>query len=574
MEADILPARPPAPDTPWFPVARLFMVVALTGLALLLSAPAQARPPAEAGDVVAEALQPLLEAEFALQAGRLEEAGRGYLDAARITGELDLARRATGIALLARDDQVAVAALELWRAHDDDGVDLVAAEATIALRQGRDRAALRHLQALLQSPGDAGWRRALGVLASADPDRSARLLLRLVRQDRIPGSLQAWLAFGGLAQRLGEQELAEQMVAEVVRRFPDEPRVALLHASQLRGAGRDDQAREVLERVAEGAAADATLRFAVAFEYDALGDPQAAAALLAQGPQDERSHALRASLLARAEDREALADLYDELRQGGSEPDPRRRLLLGQIAEYLEHNEQALDWYQSVPGGPQRWTARLRSTSVLHKLDRGDEATARLHGMQSDADAPDEVRRDAYLMEASLHAEDEDPAAESDAYARGLAAFPDELEVLYARALAWERRDDIARAEADLRRILVIEPESVAALNALGYTLTDRTDRHQEALELINRARAAEPDNAAIIDSYGWVLHRLGRHEEALVELRRAFSLQKDAEIAAHIAEVLWTLGRQDEARGWFDRARGIDPENRSLQRALENAGA
>ena len=81
------------------------------------------------------------------------------------------------------------------------------------------------------------------------------------------------------------------------------------------------------------------------------------------------------------------------------------------------------------------------------------------------------------------------------------------------------------RAEADLRKILVAEPDNVAALNALGYTLADRTTRYQEALQLIDRARTAEPDNAAIIDSYGWVLYRLGRNEEALVELRRAFDL-------------------------------------------------
>ncbi|MCE7031046.1 tetratricopeptide repeat protein [Lysobacter sp. GX 14042] len=575
MKADILAAGRPVPYSTRRAVARMFMLSTVLGLAMLLPLAATAGPPPEQeADPLAGALQPLLEAEFALQAGRLDEAGRGYLEAARLTGELGLARRAAAIALLARDDQAAGEALELWRAHGEGGVDLTAAEATVALRKGRERAALKHLQALLDSPGDAGWRRALGVLASADPERSAEVLSRLVRQDRIPDTLQAWLAFGGLAQRLEQQELAERIVAGVVRRFPDEPRVALLHASQLRQAGDTGQAREVLAGVSTGAAYDAELRLAVAFEYDALGDPQAAAEVLADGPQDERSYAMRASLLAQAEDKEALAALYAELREGASEPDPRRRLLLGQIAEYLEHQEEALEWYRGVPGGPQRWVARLRSTSVLHGLERGAEAVAQLHGLQSEADAPDEVRRDAYLMEAALHAQDDDLAAESDAYARGLAAFPDELEILYARALAWERRDDIARAEADLRRILVIEPESVAALNALGYTLTDRTDRHQEALELINRARAAEPDNAAIVDSYGWVLYRLGRHQEALAELRRAYSLQKDAEIAAHVGEVLWVLGRRDEARRWFDQAREIDPDNRSLQRALENTGA
>ena len=168
---------------------------------------------------------------------------------------------------------------------------------------------------------------------------------------------------------------------------------------------------------------------------------------------------------------------------------------------------------------------------------------------------------------------DKDTPGELDAYARGLAAFADDEALLYSRALLWERRDDIAKAEADFRRILVIAPDDVNALNALGYTLADRTTRYQEALELIDRARVAEPGNAAIIDSYGWVLYRLGRNADALVELRRAFTLQKDAEIAAHIAEVLWASGNEEEARRYFEESRKLDPENRSLLRALEKTG-
>jgi tetratricopeptide (TPR) repeat protein len=269
-----------------------------------------------------------------------------------------------------------------------------------------------------------------------------------------------------------------------------------------------------------------------------------------------------------------VAKIYDELKRDSATPAPERRLLLGQIAEFIERHEEALAWYASVPGGPQRAQARLRTATVLHKLERGEEAFSRLRALQADADADDETRRDAYLLEAELHKDDRNLDAELDSYARGLAAYPDDIPLLYSRALMWERRDDIPRAEADLRRILAIDADDVNTLNALGYTLADRTDRYQEALELISRAIAAEPDNAAIIDSYGWVLYRLGRNEEALVELRRAFTKQKDAEIGAHVAEVLWVLGRKDEAMKYFEEARRIDPESRSLQRALEQTGA
>ncbi|HEX2082879.1 MAG TPA: tetratricopeptide repeat protein [Xanthomonadaceae bacterium] len=516
--------------------------------------------------------------EYALQAGRLDEASDWYLKAAHASqDDAGLAERATRIALLANEDARAADALALWKRRAPDSLAMRGAEATLALRRGDARRARRELRALLSDTDPGAWRHALNALSSGgkDPKLAARLLGELVDDDAIPRQLPAWLAFGGLALRFGQQPLAERMVDEVVERFPNEPRVALLRASQLREAGRNDEARKALAQVASAGQLAPELRTAIAAEYDALGDTLAAAQTLALGPQTDQSYGLRASLLAKAKDDPALGRLYDELKASSAEPDPSRRLLLGQIAEYLKRYEEALDWYRSVPGGDARWLARLRATSVLHELGRKQDAYAELHEIQADAAADDATRRDAYLLEAELHAK-EDPRspAELDAYARGLAAFPDDGGLLYSRALSWERRDDIARAEADLRKILVAEPENVAALNALGYTLADRTTRYEEALRLIDRARVAEPDNAAIIDSYGWVLYRLGRNEEALAELRRAYGLQKDPEIAAHIAEVLWVTGQRDEARRYFDEARKLDPENRSLKRALEKTGA
>lgn len=516
--------------------------------------------------------------EFALQTGRLTEAGQWYLRAARAAdGDAGLAERAVRIALLANDDASAAQALALWRRSAADLPAMRGAQATLALRRGRARAARRDLEALLRSPDRRDWHYALAALGGVGRDRHlpARLLGELVDAGAIPDRLPAWLAFAGLAQRLGEQALAERMVGEVVKRFPDEPRVGLLHAGQLRAAGRDAQARAVLDGLARRRIGDDEIRLALAAEYDALGDPLAAAAALAGAERSDRGDALRAALLAKAKSDAALAALYDELKARSAAPEPSRRLLLGQIAEYLKRFDRALDWYRSVPGGDARWQARLREANVLHELGRAAAAFDALHRVQADASAGQSVRRDAYLLEAELHGKGSPAGAgELQAYARGLAAFPDDSGLLYARALSWERRDDIPRAEADLRRILAAEPENVAALNALGYTLADRTQRYQEALELLNRARAAEPDNPAIIDSYGWVLYRLGRSEEALTELQRAFGLHEDAEIAAHVGEVLWTLGRKDEARRYFERARKLEPESRALERALRSTGA
>jgi predicted Zn-dependent protease len=541
----------------------------LLALALPASAARKVAP-------VDDELTTVMAGEFALQAGQLPDASRWYLEAAQATEDTGLAELATRVALLANDDVRAAKALKLWRAQAPRSLAMRSAEAVLALRSRNEAAARRELDALLRDSDENGWRYALTVLGTGgrDPALSAKLLDGFVDAGAIPASLQAWLAFGGLAQSLDQPALAERIVGEAVKRFPAEPRVALLHAAQLRQAGNVEEARKILAGLDNAALVVPELRLSIAQQYDALGDPALAAAALARGPQDNQTYGLRASLLAKAEDTMTLGMLYDELRKDASNPDPDRRLLIGQIAEFLKRPQEALEWYRGVPGGPRLTEARLRIANVLFQLDRKDEAFAQVRKLQGDAGADDEARIGAYLLEAELKQKNEDPAGELDVLARGLAAYPDDNALLYARALAWERGDRIDRAEADLRKILVTDAENVAALNALGYTLADRTTRYQEALELIDRARAAEPDQAAIIDSYGWVLYRLGRNQEALVELRRAFVLQKDPEIAAHIAEVLWFTGKQEEARKFFEESRKLDPENRSLLRALEKTGA
>jgi Tfp pilus assembly protein PilF len=546
-------------------------LAAAASLALAFAASAATRP--EAPPAV---LEPTIAGEFALQAGRLDEAVRWYLQAATAAeGDAGLAERATRIALLAGDDVRSAQALALWRQRAPGSPALQAAGLALALRRDDAAAARTEFEALLRNGDADGWKHALAALDSGrNPKLAATLVGEALDRRLLPAQLQAWLAFGGLAQKLDDPALAARIVAAVIERFPDQPRVALLHASQLREEGKQEQARAVLAGLEPATRGNRDVRLSVAAEYEAMGDPGTAAAVLARGLQDDRSYRLRASLLARAGDREALAALYAALQRDSAKPDPARRLLLGQVAEFLERREDALRWYRSVPGGDERWQAVLRAASVLHALHRGDEAYASLKALQAEAAADDDTRRDAYLFEAELRHDDGDDAGELDAYARGLAAFPDDSALLYARGLAWERRDDIARAEADLRRILVAEPDNVATLNALGYTLADRTTRYAEALELIDRARVAEPGNAAIIDSYGWVLYRLGRNEEALVQLRRAFALQKDPEIAAHLGEVSWATGDKAGARRWFEESRKLDPDNRALQRALEETGA
>ncbi len=308
-----------------------------------------------------DALASTLAGEYALQAGKLDEATRWYLDAAeRSPGDAELAERAVRIALLAKEDTRAEAGLKLWRARAPLSAAMRGAEATLALRRDDERVAKRELVALMRmsSSGkkdDESWRYALLALdaGSGNPKLTGKMLEHLVDIDAVPNRLTAWLALGEFAQQLQRNDISEKVVDRVIELFPNEPAVALLQASQLREAGKKDEARKVLAGLQSSSMLLPELNIAVAREYSELGDHGTAADLLARGPQDDRTFAIRASFLAQAEDKIGLGKLYDELKRDSASPDPDRRLLLGQIAEFLERHSEALDWYTGVPtGGP------------------------------------------------------------------------------------------------------------------------------------------------------------------------------------------------------------------------------
>ena len=151
-----------------------------------------------------------------------------------------------------------------------------------------------------------------------------------------------------------------------------------------------------------------------------------------------------------------------------------------------------------------------------------------------------------------------------------LAEHPDSPELLYDHALAAEKVDRIDVLEKNLRRLIELQPDHAHAYNALGYSFADRNTRLPEARKLIERALELLPEDYYIIDSMGWVLYRMGDLKGALGYLRRAYDGRPDAEIGAHLGEVLWKLGEREEAeRVWRDVLER-DPENETLQRTLK----
>jgi len=243
------------------------------------------------------------------------------------------------------------------------------------------------------------------------------------------------------------------------------------------------------------------------------------------------------------------------------------RYYLGQIAENADQTDTAISEYKRVSRGEHYLNAQIRAAVLL--AENGDITTARshLHGLPQPS-AQQAVR--IYRAEAEILSRVDDLQGAMAVYDRALVEYEGNQDLLYARAMLAERLDRIDILEADLNSILSKDPDNADALNALGFTLADRTDRHEEALVLIERAIAIKPDDFYIVDSMGWVLYRLGRYEESLNYLQRALVLSNDPEVAAHLGEVLWVIGKRDAAREVWDTALQTTPEDQRLLEVIK----
>lgn len=553
-------------------LAPAVFAVVLLGACATPRAPMPLRPHA-AQSVAAQSVRPvpaaqdvplmLIGAELALQKGDLAEAARFYGDAAHLSADAAIAEQATRTALAARQWALAQQSLERWQVLAPGASGIVQARAWIALAEGDEERARAELVALAGSNPTSGWRQVAQVLlGAADKASAARMLAAVATPDRLGASESNWTAMSQLALRLGDAALAERLSAAAVKRFHSADGYAW--SAQL-ALDRGDKAL-ARRQYAEALRRDPSslrLRTGHAALLDDSGDPAGAARALSTGKQDDVTFAARAAYAARADDKPLLGALYREIEADKGARSGKRLLLLGQVAEALERPHEAIRWYGEVPESDERWFAAGMRIVVLADAE-GDLATsrARLADLRAMSGADAERAVDLYLLEAELLARKSRKADAMAVYMRGLEQFPADPRLLYAKAMLAIDLDDIAAAESDLRRIIADDADSAEALNALGYTLADRTDRIDEALALVSRALELKPDEASIIDSYGWVHFRLGHVDVAVRELRRAHAKAPDAEIAAHLGEALWASGARDEARDVWEKARKNDPDN------------
>ena len=236
---------------------------------------------------------------------------------------------------------------------------------------------------------------------------------------------------------------------------------------------------------------------------------------------------------------------------------------LGRIAEdFRKDPDRAIKWYNEVDRGEHYLESQIRIAFLLAK--KGDVEQARGQLSAITPRGPGQRMR-IYLADGQILRNAGRVQEAIGVFTAGLEELPDNTDLLYARAMSEDKLGQMKPMEKDLRKILSQEPDNVDALNALGYSLADRTTRYDEALKLIQRAMELRPNNYFILDSMGWVNYRLGHYQEAVNYLRRALDMSSDSEIAAHLTEVLWVMGDKDGARAVWDKALKVAPGNKAL---------
>lgn len=507
--------------------------------------------------------------EVAGHRGRLDLAAEHYLRAAKVSDDPKIAERAVRIGIFAKDEKGSLEAALRWLELEPDSLEAHQVAAALYIRNGMADPAIEHLEKVIEAkPGDErqGFMLVFALLGrEANTEVVMQVMNELVaRHDDNP---YAYFALGHLALRADRPEEGLNAARRARELDPSLADAYVLESRALVALGRMDEALEGLDRAVQIFPDDRELRLAYARmlvearAYDkARVEFEALHRLAPDDPDLLHTLALLSIEAKRLDDAERY---LKQLRATGKRIDDAH-YYLGRIADTRREYEEAIGWYNLVLQGEYRLDAQVRIGQMLAKL--GDLAAARDHLArlrEQSSDSATNIR--LFLAEGEILRDAREYETAISVYDRALTEFPGNTDLLYARALTAEKVDRIDWLERDINAILEREPDNAHALNALGYTLADRTTRYKEAMGYIKRALELQPDEPAIVDSMGWINYRMGNYDEALKYLRRAVGMLQDPEIAAHYGEVLWVSGRHDEARKVWERALEHDPDSSVL---------
>ena len=530
---------------------------------------AEARPETPIPD---DSLLPLLQAEFALRQRDFDQGLALLSEQAVILEDPALARRALRLAEFVNDtDRAAMMAVRLVELDSDDGAAAAAASGWLS-RAGRPVDAVYYAKLAFEHGHPVNVATNLGTYDALD-EGSQLAIAEAIRAiaAQWPEDDQAAIAASLLARLEGDFKRAESFIVPVLERSPEDIRAVMLWTQLMLDQGSrnpfdllattvsrypdNQELRLQYARLlgSEGNYTGARAQFVLLLERDAENAELLSTAALLDFELEYFDEAL-----SKFEQLIALGERLDEA-----------HYYVGRIEMANDRYPEAIAAFAAV--GPSREFRDAKALAAQLLIDTAFASDIKTFFDDQRRAFPSAAEQ-LFLLEAdSLR----DWSGESlKAYDRGLIAFPQSFSLLYGRAMVHESEGQLGAMENDLRSILAQDPDHAATLNALGYTLTNHTQRYDEAANLIERALALSPGDPAILDSLGWVYYKLGQYSESEALLREAHKAFPDPEVAAHLGEVLWVQGRQFEARDVWRDGLGRVPDHPIILETVKRLGA
>ena len=521
----------------------------------------------------AKVLYLLLTAELAGQRNQYDVALEGYMQAANQVEDTRIAERAAKIALFLQENKKADQAVNLWLKQDSKNLSANTLAALTALRTGRKEDSIKHLEALLKLD-PAGFENTLQeLLKSIGPEGKIDSVMQVLDELAVKNPDKAVIYFmqSLLAMQNKNNRLAEEKLQKTLALQPAWDK-ALVAQAQLAVLNEDLEKAEILLRGDMEKYPD-----------DVRFKRMLAQVLIKETKFDQASEVYREVLAAHPDDGDSifsLALLHLQMQQDVeakkyldqllTKPEwaGQAALYLGKIAAKEGQMVQALAWFDKVNRGPSEFEAGISAASLLIEERRYEEALQRVNRLK-DRFPNQKVR--ILAIQAEIFNNQKQYTKAYQVLTDALKEIPEQKDLLYTRSLVAERMGNIDAMEKDLHLILHKDPDDVPALNALGYTLANKTQRYKEAEGYLKKALKLQPEMAVVMDSYGWLQFKLGKVDVAYDYLRKAYDKQAEPEIAGHLVEVLLRLGRVAEAKALVEKAMQAAPEDEYLKELKKN---
>ena len=537
----------------------------------------QAVNPPEDVDKEATLVYQILLGEIAHQRGDIHLSAEAFYRAAKETRDKALVKRATTMAIAAKQYDMAQDLSRIWAEEMPDdpiGHDTLG---LLLLEKGEIQQAIKHLTqsvSLRKNQQAAALQRVAEIISSRKSVSAAQKVVAMQAiAARYPKSADAQYSLAYVALLANDRDAAMRAVNKALKMRPGWQEAALIKLRLLE----ESKNLPALKQFASGYLGKypQSRQFRVAYARvlitgDDLKEATRQFKQVLKYEPDSAEAALAVGLLALdSEDYDEAEKYLLKVLQLDDSQD-QAKLYLGQVAEARKQYDKAIKWYGAVKNPELQMEARLRLIGAT--ANKGDVDGA-LKLLDATPAFDREQRIQIYLSRENIYRQ---AGRDKEAMAvlnKALKEYPDDPDLLYSRGLIAANLHDIALAEKDLREVLKLEPDNAHAMNALGYTLADATDRYDEARQLIKRALELRPDDPFILDSLGWVEYKLGNTDQAIELLRKAMKEKYDPEIAAHLSEALYSKGDRKAAQALLSKALADDPKHEALIKAAEKIG-